>query len=107
MKQANNVEESILVSACLLGINCRYDGKNAYNKHVAAMVRNKHIIFACPEQLGGLTTPRPRNKIVGDRVINENDLDVTGCFNRGAKEFVKIAKKFKVKKLILKSRSPS
>ena len=107
MKQANNVEESILVSACLLGINCRYDGKNAYNKQVAAMVRNKHIIFACPEQLGGLTTPRPRNKIVGDRVINENDLDVTGCFNRGAKEFVKIAKKFKVKKLILKSRSPS
>jgi uncharacterized protein YbbK (DUF523 family) len=71
------------------------------------MVRNKHIIFACPEQLGGLTTPRPRNKIVGDRVINENDLDVTGCFNRGAKEFIKIAKKFKVQKLILKSRSPS
>lgn len=107
MKQVSNSQESILVSACLLGINCRYDGKSAYNKHVAAMVRNKHIIFACPEQLGGLTTPRSRNIMVGDRVINENGSDVTDNFIRGAKEFLKIARMFRVKKLILKSRSPA
>ena len=107
MKQVSNSQEIILVSACLLGINCRYDGKNAYNKQVAARLRNKNIIFACPEQLGGLTTPRSRNIIVGDRVINEHSLDVTDNFIRGAKEFIKIARMFRVKKLILKSRSPS
>ncbi|MGB3479712.1 MAG: DUF523 domain-containing protein [bacterium] len=107
MKQVSNSQEIILVSACLLGINCRYDGKNAYNKQVAARLRNKNIIFACPEQLGGLTTPRSRNIIVGDRVINEDGLDVTDNFIRGAKEFIKIARMFCVKKLILKSRSPS
>lgn len=107
MKQVSNSQESILVSACLLGVNCRYDGKNAYNKQVAARLRNKNIIFACPEQLGGLTTPRSRNIIVGDRVINEDGLDVTDNFIRGAKEFIKIARMFRVKKLILKSRSPS
>lgn len=107
MKQVSNSQESILVSACLLGVNCRYDGKNAYNKQVAARLRNENIIFACPEQLGGLTTPRSRNIIVGDRVINEDGLDVTDNFIRGAKEFIKIARMFRVKKLILKSRSPS
>jgi len=107
VKQVSNSQESILVSACLLGINCRYDGKNAYNKQVAARLRNKNIIFACPEQLGGLTTPRSRNIIVGERVINEHGLDVTDNFIRGAKEFIKIARMFRVKKLILKSRSPS
>jgi len=107
VKQVSNSQESILVSACLLGVNCRYDGKNAYNKQVAARLRNKNIIFACPEQLGGLTTPRSRNIIVGDRVINEDGLDVTDNFIRGAKEFIKIARMFRVKKLILKSRSPS
>jgi len=107
VKQVSNSQESILVSACLLGVNCRYDGKNAYNKQVAARLRNENIIFACPEQLGGLTTPRSRNIIVGDRVINEDGLDVTDNFIRGAKEFIKIARMFRVKKLILKSRSPS
>jgi uncharacterized protein YbbK (DUF523 family) len=107
MNSRNEHSKCVMVSACLLGINCRYDGKNAYNKQVASMVDSVRIIFACPEQLGGLTTPRSKNKIVGDRVVNENGADVTDNFYRGAREFMNIAKKFSVRKLILKSKSPS
>jgi len=99
--------ERILVSACLIGVNCRYDGKNAYRKKVAELAEKNCLLFACPEQLGGLTTPRPRNLIKGNRVINELGVDVTKNFQRGAREFLKIAKKFGVKRIILKSRSPS
>lgn len=99
--------ERILVSACLLGINCRYDGKNAYRKKVVTSLKDKYIIFACPEQLGGFTTPRPKNKIKGKKVISELGVDVTKNFYRGAREFLKIAKRFGVKKLILKSKSPA
>ena len=99
--------EKILVSACLLGINCRYDGKNAYRKELSVLFKDKYVIFACPEQLGGLTTPRPKNTIKRQRIINELGTDVTDKFYHGAREFLKIAKKFKVKKLILKSKSPS
>ena len=100
-------KEYILVSACLLGINCRYDGKNSYSSKVAAMVKNFCVIFACPEQLGGLETPRAKNKIISDRVLTEKGVDVTEQFYRGAHEFVNIAKRFRVKKVVLKSRSPS
>lgn len=99
--------ETILVSACLLGIKCRYDGKGAYHRGVSKFFKNNHIIFACPEQLGGLSTPRPRSKIKGECVVNELGFNVTENFYRGAKEFLKIAKLFKVDKLILKSKSPS
>ncbi|MGB3341685.1 MAG: DUF523 domain-containing protein [bacterium] len=107
MKSRNKHQRCVMVSACLLGINCRYDGKNACNKQVASMVDSVRIIFACPEQLGGLTTPRSKNRIVGDRVVNEKGIDVTGNFYRGAREFINIAKKFGVRKFLLKNRSPS
>lgn len=99
--------EKFLVSACLLGINCRYDGKNAHREKVIKLLKKKCVIFACPEQLGGLTTPRPKNKIARGVVINESGVDVTEEFHRGAAEFLKIANVFGVKKLILKSKSPS
>lgn len=107
MKLKSEQQNYIMVSACLLGVNCRYDGKNAYNRSIASEISNHYIIFACPEQLGGLTTPRPKNRLVGDRVINENGVDVTDNFYRGAKEFLGIARRFGVKKMILKSRSPA
>ncbi|MBA7516238.1 hypothetical protein ES705_08284 [subsurface metagenome] len=99
--------EKILVSACLLGVNCRYDGKNAYRKKVVALLKNNYVIFACPEQLGGLSTPRVRNEIKGKKVISDNGIDVTDNFYRGAREFVALAKMFGIKRLILKSKSPS
>ena len=99
--------EKILVSACLLGINCRYDGKNAYCKGLGPLIKDKYVIFACPEQLGGFTTPRPKNMIRKGKVFNELGVDVTKNFYRGAREFLKIAKKFGVKMIFLKNRSPS
>jgi len=99
--------EKILVSACLIGINCRYDGKSAYRKKLKGLLKDKYVIFACPEQLGGLPTPRPKNTIKGKSVMNELGLDVTKKFYRGAREFLKIARRFKVKRLVLKNRSPS
>ena len=101
------MSEKILVSACILGINCRYDGRNSYRKGLNTLAKDKCLIFACPEQLGGLNTPRPKSIIKGKRVINELGVDVTRNFYRGAQEFLKIAKKFGVKRLILKSDSPS
>jgi len=99
--------EKVLVSACLLGIKCRYDGKHALRKDLVASLKGKYVIFACPEQLGGLTTPRLKNMIIRGRVVNEKGIDVTKNFYRGAREFLKIAKRFGVKELILKSKSPS
>ena len=107
MKSGEDRQRCIMVSACLLGINCRYDGKNALDEEISAMINNNRIIFACPEQLGGLTTPRPKNMIIGERVITEKKTDVTLNFYRGAEEFINIARKFGVEKFILKDLSPS
>lgn len=101
----------ILVSACLAGINCKYSGGNNYDEKVFNMVKNGEAIPICPEQLGGLPTPRvpAEIKIIdGNRhVINKNGDDVTENFERGAKEILDLAKKLDIKKAVLKSRSPS
>jgi len=107
----------ILVSACLAGINCRYDGKNSFNKAICRLVAEGVAIPACPEQLGGLPTPRAPAEIKAGcgagvldgkcRVINKEGLDVTGDFIRGAEETLKIAITAGAKKAVLKSGSPS
>lgn len=101
----------VLVSACLAGINCKYNGKNNYNEKVFNMVREGKAIPVCAEQLGGLTTPRLPSeikKINGKKyVINSNNIDVTNEFERGAEEILKLAKSMNIKKAILKARSPS
>lgn len=107
-----------LVSACLLGIKCAWDGKDRYrNKKVIELLKNEILIPICPEQLGGLATPREFQEIEkgsGDdvldgkiRVKNKIDQDVTRQFTRGAKEALKIAGQYNIKKFIAKSRSPS
>ncbi len=101
------MKEKVLVSACLLGINCRYDGKHAYREEIDRVVKNHYVVPACPEQLGGMTTPRSKNRIEGERVMNELGIDVTENFYRGAREFLKIAKKLGIERLILKDESPS
>lgn len=107
----------ILVSACLSGINCRYDGRNACKEEIMRLVREGKAIPVCPEQLGGCPTPRPAAEIRGGtgadvldgraRVINLNGEDVTQNFIRGAEETLLIARMVKAKKAILKSKSPS
>ena len=109
--------EVILVSACLLGVNCRHDGGHAYCPEVVDDLFHRHFIPVCPEQLGGLPTPRIPSSIQGGggrevwqgcaRVINKAGEDVTAAFLKGAKEALNIAQMAKVKRAILKDHSPS
>ncbi len=100
-----------LVSACLAGTNCKYDGGNNYNDDIMKLVENGQAILVCPEQLGGLATPRYPSEIKQEngirKVINNHGEDVTKNYERGAQETLELAKKLNIKKAILKARSPS
>jgi uncharacterized protein YbbK (DUF523 family) len=107
----------VLVSSCLLGVACRYDGDHSLAEEIARKARQMHVIPICPEQLGGLPTPRPPSNIVnGDgeevlrgraRVINDQGEDVTQAFLKGARETLALAKLTGAQKAILKGKSPS
>lgn len=101
------MKEKILVSACLLGINCKYNGENNYSKEVMDYLKDKEVIPICPEIYGGLTTPRKPSEIKEDKVLTKDGIDVTNNFIRGAMETLEIAKKLDVKKALLKGKSPS
>lgn len=100
-------KEKILVSACLSGLNCKYDGTNNYNEKVMEIIKNNDVILICPEQLGGLTTPRLPSERVNNKVLNSEGIDVTYEYSRGSEEVLKLCKELNIKKTILKSRSPS
>lgn len=101
----------ILISACLVGLNCKYNGKNNYDEKALQLVKNGEAIPICPEQLGGLSTPRnsAEIKIINNvvHVFDNENKDVTDAFVKGANEVLKLAKELNVKKVILQSRSPS
>jgi uncharacterized protein YbbK (DUF523 family) len=109
--------EVVLVSACLLGVNCRHDGGHAYCPEVVDDLFHRHFIPACPEQWGGLPTPRIPASIQGGdgrevwqgiaRVINKAGEDVTAALLKGAKEVLSVAQMAKVTRAILKDHSPS
>jgi len=105
-----------IVSGCLAGINCKYDGKNKLNRKVRALIKKGEAIVVCPEQLGGLPTPREPANLTGDgkdvlegraKVLTRSGKDVTKNFIRGAREVLRLAKLLRVKEAILKARSPS
>lgn len=96
-----------LCSACLLGIKCRHDGKIKPNKKVIELSKKETLIPVCPEQLGGLPTPRVPSEQRGNKVVTKNGKDVTKNFKQGAREVLKLAKLFNIKEAILKQRSPS
>lgn len=103
-----------LISACLLGINCRYSGKPLERKLIKKMlklIKGVTLIPVCPEQLGGLSTPREpaEIRVVRGRkkVFTKSGKDVTENFVKGAQEALKIAKIFEINEVILKSKSPS
>lgn len=98
---------TILVSACLLGCPCRYDGKSKPNDGVLALMEHHTLIPVCPEQMGGLATPRPPAERKGDGVFTENDTDVTAQYSRGAEEALRLARLYGCTCTILKERSPS
>lgn len=97
----------LLVSACLLGCACRYDGKSKPCDSVIALEKEHTLIPFCPEIYGGLPTPRVPSEVVGDAVINRDGKDVTAEYVRGAEESLAIAKALNCDAAILKSKSPS
>lgn len=96
-----------LCSACLLGVKCRHDGKSKPDEKVLNLAAKEILMPVCPEQLGGLSTPRTPAEQKGDKVITKEGTDVTVNFTNGAEEVLKLAKLFLVKEVILKQRSPS
>ncbi|WP_419742123.1 DUF523 domain-containing protein [Paraclostridium dentum] len=107
----------ILVSACLLGINCKYDGDNNNHEIVKKYLKGKQFVLVCPEQLGGLSTPRIPCEIENGngfdvlsgkwKVKNKDGIDTTENFIKGAKEALKIAQLYNCSEAILKEGSPS
>ncbi|NLK52356.1 MAG: DUF523 domain-containing protein [Syntrophomonadaceae bacterium] len=117
----------ILVSACLVGINCRYDGRNNLHPLLVQALVSGHLLPICPEQLGGLPTPRIPAEIQGGsgedlfaqgpevdlsqpskvRVLDQAGKDRTSAFLMGAKEVADLAQKVGAHTAILKARSPS
>jgi len=106
-----------LISACLCGVNCKYSGESNLNEDCLSLLEQDQAILICPEQLGGLTTPRRPSEIVGDaksimtkgigKVVTKEGEDVTEAFLRGGNETIKIAKSSGILAAILKEGSPS
>ncbi len=107
----------ILVSACLAGIKCSWDGRDRLNEEIKALVDEGKAIAICPEVLGGFSVPRERTEILNAsgedvlngraKVITESGKVVSEGFIKGAKAVLKIAKENNVKEAIFKSKSPS
>ena len=100
---------NILISACLLGQYCRYDGQTKVYPQVQALLGRDdiHLIPVCPEQCGGLATPRPAAERQGKRVVTTNGSDVTAQYQRGAEAALYWARLFHCTKAILKEKSQS
>ena len=97
----------ILVSACLLGENCKYSGGNNYNQAVVDFVQGHKVIPVCPEVMGGLPIPRSPAELVDGVVINKAGISVDEQFRTGAEKALAIAKQNGAELAILQSRSPS
>lgn len=116
---------NLLVSACLLGVCCRYNGKGERNQELVALMDKHTLIPVCPEQLGGMMTPRapseiysrqaqrestllsPTEKIAERKVTNRDGADVTEFYRKGAEETLKLAQLYGCGCAVLKERSPS
>jgi len=97
----------IIVSACLAGINCRYDGNDNLISEIKGLVLSGKAIALCPEELGGLPTPRVSCEICKGKVVSKLNDDVTAAFQVGAEKVLAVAKILDTKTAILKSNSPS
>ncbi len=97
----------ILVSACLLGVACRYDGLAAMDSRVAALAERFALIPVCPEQLGGLATPRCSVELRQERAVTRDGTDLTEAFTLGAEQALHIARLTGARAAVLQPRSPS
>ena len=98
---------NILISACLLGMSCRYNGEGQIIPGSDKLMEKHHLVPICPEIYGGLSTPREPSEIKNGRVISKSGNDLTEYFERGAEEILALAKLYHCKYAILKERSPS
>ena len=97
----------ILISACLLGVRCRYDGASKPHPLAEELAKRHELIPVCPEQMGGLPTPRPPAERQGARVVSVEGVDVTEQYRRGAEEALRLCRLFGCEAAVLKERSPS
>lgn len=96
-----------VVSACLAGCNCRYDGGNNENETVLELIKNGQALPVCPEQLGGFPTPRTPFELQNGKAISKDGNDITEQMHRGVEEAVHLVQLAGCKKAILQPRSPS
>lgn len=103
------MKEKILISACLLGVDCKYSGGNNRipDEKLERLKTEYELIPLCPEAYGGMTTPRAPSERVGDKVVSKCGSDVTEQYKKGAEAALYLAKLFDVKLAILKENSPS
>ena len=98
---------NVLISACLLGVNCRYNGNGILIEDAETLKENYHLVPVCPEIFGGMSTPREPAEQRNGKVFSKSGEDVTAYFEKGAQEVLKLAKFYDCKYAILKERSPS
>lgn len=103
------MKEKLLISACLLGLNCKYDGgTNTLPENVLEkLCKEYELVPVCPEAYGGLTTPRLPSERRDGGVFAKNGTDVTEQYNRGAAAALRLCELFGIKKTLLKEHSPS
>lgn len=101
--------EHLLISACLLGADCKYSGgNNSLPEDILRKLKEKYsLVPVCPETAGGLSVPRDPSERLENRVVSSRGRDVTGEFRRGGEIAVSLARRFDCKKALLKERSPS
>lgn len=97
----------LLISACLLGICCRYDGASKPISGIESLAEKYNLVPICPEQLGGLATPRNPAERCGEYVLTRAGQDVTAQYQRGAQEALRIAQLTGCTCALLKAKSPS
>lgn len=101
------MSKKYVVSACLAGEICRYDGGTNTIDAVVELVKQGRAVCVCPEELGGLPTPRDPNEIMNGRVKTKAGRDCTEAFQQGAQKGLDIARAEGCTHAILKARSPS
>ena len=97
----------LLISACLLGARCRYDGASKAHPEVLKLAERHTLVPVCPEQLGGLATPRVPAERQGDVVTTREGTDVTEAYRRGAEEALRLCRLLGCEAAVLKEKSPS
>ena len=101
------MKEKVLISACLIGENCRYDGTNKLQKELLKLAKYYDLIPICPEVSGGLKTPRHPSEIKDGKVINQKGRDVTDQYHDGAYWALSIIRLYHIRLAIMKEDSPS